>query len=460
VSTQPKLNARLLQALLRVSLLTLVGGAALIVEAAPVMAQEQAPLRLALINVSGKDGRRAYEEFEEILRSSPDIQLTRGAKLEDRLEQYDLSEKILRKGDLRERHKRDFIKLMRAENLEALMIIDVYNKKRKLQVVAIGPMGEELADVQENITRGTPSRKQVVGVLKESFGKVVPAVKAFRDRPAEEPTEERDPEIVTGQTGAGEGNEDGATLREEAARRVRDEHGLEPGANASVGAFFGRRAMDLEEVNAPNGYTLQHSSPFIGIAARLDGIFTTFGAGDSAIGGNVFVAYAPFTTVFSTMSGQPPQELASSFLRLGGELEYTKVLTSRLRLNVFGGLDRVGLTIAQNNFYTGSTYLNARLGAGVVFRFGPDAYLRAHGAALPVLSNDNSGGTFGDSPFSWGFEGGALLRFTIINDVFIQLQYTYQRFSPEFPNPKADIGVATTSVDQYHTGSLQVGMSF
>jgi hypothetical protein len=422
VSTQPKLAARLLPWLLRASLMALASSFAVIVAPAPVVAQDQAPLRLAIINVAGKDGDRAYDEFEEILRDSPDILLTRGAKLEDKLDTYGLSEKSLRKRELREKNRKAFIEMMRAENLEAMLVIDVYNKGRKLQVVAIGPEGEELADVQENITRGTPSRKQ--------------AVKAGDEDP-----------------------DDDAVIRAQTAR-VRAEQKLEPGANVSVGAFFGRRAMNVQEGDAPDDFKLQHSSPFIGVGARVDGIFSTFSDGDSALGGNVFVAYAPFTTVFSTQSGQPPQELSSSYLRIGGELEFTQILSARIRLNVFAGIDRVALTIAQNSFYTGSTYLAGRGGVGVVFRFGPDAYLRAHANALPVFSADNSGGAFGESPFSVGFEGGALLRFNIINDVFIQLQYAYQRFAPEFPTPSASIAVPTTSTDQMHTGSLQVGLGF
>jgi hypothetical protein len=454
VSTQPKLAARLLPWLLRASLMALASSFAVIVAPAPVVAQDQAPLRLAIINVAGKDGDRAYDEFEEILRDSPDILLTRGAKLEDKLDTYGLSEKSLRKRELREKNRKAFIEMMRAENLEAMLVIDVYNKGRKLQVVAIGPEGEELADVQENITRGTPSRKQAVSTLKEAFGVLVPAVKTFREesaKPAEEPVED----VKAGD----EDPDDDAVIRAQTAR-VRAEQKLEPGANVSVGAFFGRRAMNVQEGDAPDDFKLQHSSPFIGVGARVDGIFSTFSDGDSALGGNVFVAYAPFTTVFSTQSGQPPQELSSSYLRIGGELEFTQILSARIRLNVFAGIDRVALTIAQNSFYTGSTYLAGRGGVGVVFRFGPDAYLRAHANALPVFSADNSGGAFGESPFSVGFEGGALLRFNIINDVFIQLQYAYQRFAPEFPTPSASIAVPTTSTDQMHTGSLQVGLGF
>lgn len=463
MSTQSSIVARALPFALHLTLCTLVSASALLVQAAPVMAQEgeqaQAPLKMALINVAGKDGRRAYDEFEEILRDSPDIKLTRGAKLEDKLDQYDLSESSLRKSSLRKKKRQQFAEMMRAENLEALLIVDVYNKGRTLQVVAIGPDGEQLTEVEEKITRGTPSRKQAVGALRESFGALVPAVKAYREEAAK-PKEETPIEVVKGEgDGSAKGEED-LSLAEQAARRVRSEHGLEPGATASVGAFFGRRAMSVKEGDAPDDFKLQHSSPFIGIGARIDGIFTTFGEGDSALGGNLYVAYAPFTTVFSTTSGQPPQELASSFLRLGGELDYTKILTARLRLNVFGGVERVSLTIAQNSFYTGSTYLAGRVGAGVTFRFGPDAYLRAHGAALPTFSADNSGGAFGDSPLSWGFEGGALLRFHIVEDVYIQLQYAYQRFAPDFPTPSPAIAVPTTSTDQLHTGSLQVGLAF
>lgn len=461
MSTQSLIAVRVLSLSLRVALCALVSASVQIIEAAPALAEEaeQAPLRLALINVAGKDGRRAYNELEEILRGSPDIKLTRGAKLEDKLEGYDLSESSLRKSALRKKKRSQFAEMMRAENLEALLIVDVYNKGRKLQVVAIGPDGEQLAEVEEQITRGTPSRKQAVGALREAFGSLVPAVKAFREEAAK-PKEQTPIDVVQGQSEGDKKGQDDLSLAEQAARRVRGEHGLAPGATASVGAFFGRRAMNVKEGDAPDDFKLQHTSPFIGISARIDGIFTTFGDGDSALGGDVYVAYAPFITVFSATSGQPPQELASSFLRLGGELDYTKILTARLRLNVFGGVERISLTIAQNSFYTGSTYLAGRVGAGVTFRFGPDAYLRAHGIALPVFSADNSGGAFGESPLSWGFEGGALLRFDIVEDVYIQLQYAYQRFAPDFPTPSPVIAVPTTSTDQLHTGSLQVGLAF
>ncbi len=138
-------------------------------------------------------------------------------------------------------------------------------------------------------------------------------------------------------------------------------------------------------------------------------------------------------------------------------------MSSFFFLDLFAGAELMRLTIEPNRLYTGTSYVMGRAGLGVSFRFGEGARLRLHGGATPIFTASNSAGAFGASPLSVGLEGGARLAFTLIEGTFLELNYTFQRMTPEFPDPVPDLGgpkVSTAAQDMLHTGNALLGLRF
>lgn len=423
-------------------------------EPACAMAQAPAPLKMTLINVSTSGGERVHEQLRGILEENPNVQVFDDAEIKARLEDYALDLKILRKGDLRKKYKARIRRMLKTQGLEGLFLVDVYSRGRKLQLVVIGPEGAEIVDLERGVRNGQATNKQAIEVLQKAFAALGPEVLAYREAhpdPGAEATEPEEPEEP-------DPSEEELRAALEAAKR-RAQGNLARKIDLGVGVFIGRRNMEVKEGDTPEDFRLEHGSPFVGVGVRADAIATTFSEGHAALGIGFFGAYSQFTTIFYDVDTNGKQELSSSFSRFGGELSYLRSLSPRFVLDGYAGAELISLTIAKNAFYTGNRYVMGRAGVGVGLRLGQEATLRPHVGVLPVFSADNSGGAFGSSPLSFGYEAGARLNFSLTESLFVQANYTFQYLAPTFPEPSAIIGVATSSTDLVHTGNLLFGLS-
>lgn len=421
---------------------------------ASARAQAPAPLKMTLINVSTSGGERAHEQLRSILEENPNVQVFDDAEIKARLEDYALDLKILRKGDLRKKYKARIRRMLKAQGLEGLFLVDIYSRGSKLQLVVIGPEGAEIVDLERGVRNGQATNKQSIEILQKAFGALGPEVLAYRDAnpdPSSEEPEEADPLEP-------DPSEEELRKELEAAKR-RAQGNLSRKLDLGVGVFIGRRNMEVKEGDTAEDFRLEHGSPFVGVGVRGDAIATTFSEGHAALGVGVFGNYAQFTTIFYDMDTNGKQELSSSFSRFGAELSYIRSLSPRFLIDGYAGAELISLTIATNAFYTGNRYVMGRAGVGVGLRLGQDATLRPHVGILPVFSADNSGGAFGSSPLSFGYEAGARLNFSLTESFFVQANYTFQYLAPDFPEPSAVIGAPTSSTDLVHTGNLLFGLS-
>lgn len=435
-----------------ITLVTLVAVAFVLL--LPATATAQDPLRLSFVNAAKTGGSSAHETISEFLDASDDIQTSPQSRVWDAAAEYDLGEKDFRSSRLRDDNAANFRRIMRELDLEAILILDVFSKGRKLQVVVIGPEGTEVADIRQDIRRGRVSKSKAKEVLKDAFKALVPQVTAFRDKGGwdaieEEPVEEEvaDADLLPEEDASEEEETTDGDLKEKAVNQHRAKYGsLAPGYRLNVGVLVGRRGLLVEGTNDVN---LQHESPFVGVGGRLTGIFSNFGS--SAIGFSVFGGYAPFTTVFDGS-----EEIASEYGRLGLQLEYHNMLGTSYGIEVYGGAEAVSVTLERNERYTGNRYVSGRVGLNGVYIFDP-VRLFAGGAVLPVFATNNSDGAYGEASFHLAFEANVGLGFGITEHISATLGYTFQQFGPDYVEPQVLLQGPATSSDTMHTGMLTLG---
>jgi hypothetical protein len=220
--------------------------------ALPSWASED-PLRLAFINASQKGGGDAHETLLEFLDASDDIKVKDSDKIWDAAEEEGVSRKDFRNSKRRDSSAREFRRVMKSLNIEAIMILDVFSKGKKLQLVVIGPSGKTIADVRENIKRGKVSKAESKTILKEAFAELVPQVRDFRDAGGwdavddeprkEDPVEEPDEEDPDEEDPDEEDPDSSTSLKDSAVASNNGDFGLEPGFTFRFGALVGSRSF-------------------------------------------------------------------------------------------------------------------------------------------------------------------------------------------------------------------------
>ncbi len=429
--------------------------------AVPASAAED-PLKLALINAASKGGDDSHSTLNGFLKKSDDIKMTGQDEVWEYAEkELGLEAKAFRSSSLREENAEKFQAIMKELDLEAILVLDVFGKGNKLQLVTIGPSGKEIADVRRDIDRGRLDKTEAKGVLKETFAELVPRVVEFRENGGwaayekkDEPEEEEEQLSLLPDDRDEDRDEDGdeeASLRDKAIKNRTGKYpALDPGVRLQLGLLAGKRDLKLTDAS---GFELTHGSPFVGFGGRVDFIFAKLGQ-DAAVGGSLLGGYAPFTTIFGENL-----TFASQYARLGLELRYLKAFSDTFLVNVFGGGEAMSITIDQNANYTGHRYIMARLGAGLMYQVGP-VLLELAGALLPVFSVNNSSGAYGDVPgISLGFEPIAGLTFGLSKDLSVNLRYSGQIFSAKYPEPRIATLTAAKSFDVIHTGIIAIGYS-
>lgn len=413
------------------------------------------PLRLSFINVAAQGGESAYGTINSYLEKSDDIKTTSEDDVWDYAKkELGLEAKDFRSSSLRADNEENFRAIMKELDLEGILILDVFSKGRKMQVVTIGPSGKELTDIRRDVDRGRLDKDDARDVLKETFAELVPSVVSFREEGGwaaydnAEPEEEEVSLLPDSETETEEEEEE-LTLKEKAIkkRKVGKYPALERGFRLQLGLLAGKRDLKM---TSDSGFELTHGSPFVGFGGRIDAVFAQLGT-DAAIGAGVLGGYAPFTTIFAENETYPSQ-----YARLGVELRYLKAFSETFLVNVFGGGEAMSITIDQNRNYTGHRYVMARLGAGLMYQVGP-VLLDLGGALLPVFGVNNSAGAYGEVPgLTLGFEPMAGLTFGLTDDLSVSLRYSGQIFSANYPEPVLPIQAAK-SFDIIHSGVISIG---
>lgn len=423
--------------------------------AAPALAQDQSPLKMTLLNVSEKGASKAHRKIKGVLAENENVEYKSDRSLTTNLDDYALNKKILQKRSLRKKFRKRIKRMMSEEKLEGLFLVDVYGRGRKLQLIVIGPDGSQLDDFKLGIKAGKPSSDQVFTLLNNAFGSLGPEVLKAREEAEEKDEPEEEPDEEPDEGSDGEVSQT-ITPKQEGDGRIKK------AVNISVGLFAGQRNLEAVEINPENAnapFGLRHGSPYVGAGGDLDAVIMLFDGGQAALGLSLYGSYAQFTTIFVKQDTNENLELASTFSIVGGSLKYIRGLSTRFSFDAYGGAQLMSLTVEPNSNYTGNRYVSARLGVGLGLQLSEDAKLHAHGGTLPVFVADNSGGAFGTSPFSLGYEAGASFSFHLTESFFLSAQYTFQYLTPEYPEPVSSGIRPSSSTDVFHNGGLMIGLT-
>lgn len=476
--------ARLLLSMIAALLTALVLLVGLVSDA---VAQDENPMRMAVINASERGGEQPRTQIVDILYGNEAIELIESEDIRRDMEDFGVNEKVLRKQELREKFRSRLMRMVQAKRIEGLLIIDVYNKGRTLQVVVIGPEGEELQDVRRSIKRGQLESDTAIDVLQEIFPVLGPEVLAFRERqaltsaqndPAKTPTE-TDPDTADPDNGAQVTDSDVADGNAEDKKDGYFARGIDIGA----GYYFGDRVFFLEEVDNNSPDFLDHKTPMSGVGIQLDATALTFGKQQSsslALRGSFAIGFFRTTSkVVNSAGNESVAKYQSESFDLKGELLFRKMLGSRFHLGVFGGVQNLVINISQtslpdeetgqtynNSRYTGTGYLAARAGLEGGFRFTNSILASVNAGALPLLSA-NVSQALGESETSVGFFGGGRLKLNFTRNIFAQASYVFSFFRPIFPEPPGMAAGGTINIDSraegtdyVHNFQAVLGLSF
>lgn len=418
------------------------------------MASED-PLRLAFVDASASGGKNAYNAILEFLEASDDIKVKDSDKIWDAAEAVGVSRKDFRDGKRRAASAKEFRRVMKKLDVEAIMILDVFSKGRKLQVVVIGPTGEEVADVRRDIKRGTPTKAEARGILKDSFSTLVPEVVAFREKggwDAVDDEPKRKPVEIEEEEEEEEEEESTDDIKQKVIAKRQSESDIETGFSLRFGALIGSRSFTM---SSEGGFQLDHKSPFVGISARLETILAVFSDGTAGFGLAAFGGYAPFTTLFDQET-----EYASDYGQIGAELLFVKSFSPEFNLDIYAGAEAWSITIAKNQYYTGNRYLSGRVGAMGTYDTGTIA-LGAGLGVLPAFDVNNSDLAFGETELTIGYEAKASLIFRISDSIDAAIGYNFRTIAPDHPTPLV-IGTPEnpdpiSSTDTLHLGTVTLG---
>lgn len=430
---------------------TFIGMATLLsLVAAPREARAQEPLEIVFVDVARRGSKSVYETIHDILVESDDVTITEQSKLWVAADRLGLDTEDFRASSKRERHRADFAKLMRELEVESIVLLDVYSRGRKAQLVFLGPDGTELADVKRSIRSASIDRSTALEMLKEGFGPLIPRITQWREEQAklrearrqQRDAREEDPE-------SGDGKEDVEQEGSDGEDGV-----LERGLVIEVGALLGRRSVDIE---TEAGFRLTHASPFLGVGLEVGALFVTFSEGTVGLGIRGSFGYAPFTTLFTDPETGAKLELGSSFLRTGGTLELRALVARGLQIGGYLGAEVMNVSVDQNPFYTGNQYVYARLGAAVDYALTERASVGVGAGLQPLFSAITSAGAYGGGSFALGFEASAGVSIELTEALFLGVRYRLGYLAPDYPEPDVLDDPASTR-DVVHTGRVVLGI--
>jgi hypothetical protein len=418
-----------------------------------IAAAQDDPLRLVFVNSDPDDGSAVYDEVAGVLDASEDIELVGPTDLLAAGEERGVSLETFRDGDRREKNAGTFKEMLAQTSAESIMVLDVFGGGHTMQLVVIGPRGDELADIRQSIDGTKPSQEESVKALRKVFKVLVPKVRSFRKEEARKKEQSADIDLI------GDDEKTEPSAKDRVVREHHESHGsLSAGATSTVGMIFGRRSLQL---STEADYALEHASPFVGASAEIDTIFALMDGDTAAIGATVFGAYAPFKTVFNTSAG-PALELPSTFSNVRLDLKYISGVGSNVLLRGKVGAEIMAVTIEENQAYTGSRYTNLRVGAGMTYQAGQLAELELDAAALPTLSANTSRDAMGAADLGVGFHGAARLHMTALEPVGVSVGYDFHYYPANYASPNLDAlgGRSASTTDIVQMANVMIGYGF
>lgn len=429
-------------------------------------------VKVTLINGAQPEGENVASELRRILNAENDLRYIDEQELLDAGSAHDVTVETLRKGSSRSTHAEEFRRAMRAADIHAIFVLDVFSGKA--QVVTIGPEGHEVSDERRALSGGSLPQKRAVSMLKAAFAELIPKWEKWREKPKKQASSTNEKESGSSSSGDKETDDSAATMEfaSEGSESTKDQpsssdggetdaeseqaagSGIDPGLEIWVGAVAGRHGLD---VSSDSGYSIKQGNPFVGGSFELSAILGRFADRNAGFGVDVFGIYAPFQTALEDAGDG--NEFSSSITQLGMELKYLYKLSRRLRFRLGTGFEALSLRITENARYTGNRYAQFRVTTGITFSALSIVDLTVGGGVAPIVNSDMSGGAFGQSAFAPAILGRGRLKLTPFDPVMISVGYSLYYYDLVFRDPSI-LASPVEVEDMYQLGTLKLSYRF
>lgn len=415
--------------------------------ARPAASQPEEPLEMTFVDATPEESAKIYEKLRAIISQSDDIDFTDPDNFISAARRFDLSLEVFASSGRRTGHQELIRRAMQANDLESVV---VYKRTGdKLHLIVLGPRGSELEHFRSPVRRPEISDDQAVAVLEKIFKVLVPEVRSFRkqqeDLAGNDQASARQPS-----GGAGESDNE---IRERVIAEHKHAHGnLEQKATISLAPMFGRRSLSI---STDGGFTLAHSTPFVGGRVKVDAVLGLMNSDTAAFGGTVYGEYAPFSTQF----GPSGDTFPGTYFRGGTRLRYLAGLSSKFILFGQMGGEILDLAIASNETYVGSRYISVTAGVGGIYQIDEIGDVTIEVDGLPTVMANTNDGAFGSGGFSVGVNPSAQFTLRKLSPWVFSATYDFVLYTPTHPKPRLyDTPAAGT--DSVHVGGISAGYRF
>lgn len=421
---------------------------------------ESGPYRVDIVSIA-KDRnqtKKVIAQISEELDAREDVQLDRGA-LRTAAKENGLRRSSLSNSDGRAENQDLVATVLEQANLEAVVLVDVVSKGKKIQIVILGPDGgpihESVNKLRKKRQLSSKETSSYVGAALDEAGPMIDARReeiaiAERERLEEE---RRRKEAEERRRREEEENSDFSDLTDPDKDEDRADGPLPTKFKVGAGVFVGRRSFNL--IN--DFIEIGQQTPLLGAGAHL-----RYGHGLSGDKLNVGIqanfAWAPFKNQYTNTAGEQ-QSLASNFVQGGARARLMYAVADIFALGAHVGADVLSVTIDPNPTYTGHRYIWARAGADIALMLGSGLTIEAGASALPVLQAVTSGGAYGDGESTVALGAHGALIFPLTKDLTLDASYSYTGIDLTYTKPEGQNNVPTTQ-DTMHTGVLSVNYAF
>ena len=460
----------------RFACLAIVGFALAMCASAPnATAADDGSLSLTLVNGAGSGGEAIAEKLRKILRAEEKVTYVDEDDVLSKGSRHGVDVEVLRKGSERARHKPEFRKTMRAADIHAILVLDVFSGTA--QIVTVGPNGNEISDQRKGLSGGTLETRDAGAILKAAFEDLIPKWRSWQkeqekkaessssssegmgltdtDSSSDSSTETSLTSGTSGGGGGTSGETSGGSSSSSDTGGSTSPGTLDDGVTIWLGGIAGRHELKAKEQSDNDPHKVGQVNPFIGARFELDAVLGRYADNKAGFGLEVWGSYAPFETVVDKEGAQ----LSSDITQLGVDVNYLRQLSSRLQFEFGTGFEVLSLRVSANPDYTGNRYAQFRFTGSLTYQLLSSLAIEAGGGLGPIVRSDMSGGAYGNSLFAPAVLGNGAIELTAFEPFALSLEYDLYYYDLVYRTPFITENPVDVN-DTYHFGGLKMSYAF
>ena len=423
-------------------------------------AAEDAKWKVTLVDATAKmdQSKSIRQDFSSLLDSSPRVEVVKVEEFPDSVgferRKFSVESRLKKKAD-------EIKAQMEKDGIEAILVMDLISKGRRLRLVAIGPNGEVVYNEKANLDkRGRLEDEVAKRMLSEALTPVAPLIEQARAAKAALLAQQAKPKALeeTDEFGDPAGaavteQQDIDTLKDSDVDLAAGPLGTQ--TRLSVGPFLGLRTSST----TTSQVFLEQRNPFLGAGGQFS--FVKGLAADTfSIGVEANIAWAPFSSELSAGAEGQTLEVGGNYLQGGGVVRLTYALNDLFFLGLRGGAEALSVTLDENATYTGHRYIWGKGGLELGLAPMENFTVWFFGHALPLIQAENSGNAYGEEGSSLGFDVGTQINALVTETVGIDLLYKLTAAETEFATPPQGQTTLPVSEELVHQVLVMAGVRF